>query len=94
MSARERIRAHAWIAFLVLTSAYFGATFTLAMESSFGSPFPATVSCPQEDSCTPQYYDGAWHIVPDVSHITGTTRQPTCLQLEQEYGDDGLCARH
>lgn len=27
-----------------------------------------------------------------VNYITGTTRQPTCLQLEEQYGDDGLCA--
>lgn len=51
--------------------------------------------CPAEDSCTADYYEGAWHITPatpDVSHITGTTRRPTCQELAREYGDDGLCA--
>jgi hypothetical protein len=55
---------------LVLASALLGASLTLAVESTFGSPLPspATVSCPQEDSCTPQYHDGAWHIVPAPQH--------------------------
>ena len=63
------------------------ALFCLVMAGGMGAGIYAAVT-PAPGTAQPAQRQ------PDISHITSTTRQPTCLQLEQEYGDDGLCARH